>query len=90
MERRDPYRILGVLPEADPDVIRAAYRVLARKLHPDGQDGPPDSITDRRIKDLTWAYAQVRDAGVDQQQRRARSCLLIGEVDSVDAHEMRA
>ncbi|MEO8510167.1 MAG: DnaJ domain-containing protein [Chloroflexota bacterium] len=61
MDRRDPYRILGVLPEADPDVIRAAYRVLARKLHPDSQAGPMDPVTDRRIKDLNWAYAQVRD-----------------------------
>lgn len=72
MERRDPYRILGVLPEADPDVIRAAYRVLARKLHPDGQDGPPDPVTDRRIKDLTWAYAQVRDAEARLRFDRAR------------------
>lgn len=72
MERRDPYRILGVLPEADPDVIRAAYRVLARKLHPDGLDGPPDPITDRRIKDLTWAYAQVRDAEARLRFNRAR------------------
>ena len=72
MERRDPYRILGVLPEADPDVVRAAYRVLARKLHPDGQDGPPDPVTDRRIKDLTWAYAQVRDAEARLRFDRAR------------------
>jgi len=72
VERRDPYRILGVLPEADPDVIRAAYRVLARKLHPDGQDGPPDPVTDRRIKDLTWAYAQVRDAEARLRFDRAR------------------
>ena len=35
MERRDPYRILQIQPDADPDVVRAAYRVLARKAHPD-------------------------------------------------------
>ena len=35
VERRDPYRILQVQPDADPDVMRAAYRVLARKVHPD-------------------------------------------------------
>jgi curved DNA-binding protein CbpA len=72
VERRDPYRILGVLPEADPDVIRAAYRVLARKLHPDGQDAPPDPITDRKLKDLNWAYAQVRDAEARLAFDRAR------------------
>ena len=31
----DHYKILEVDPEADPDVIEAAYRALSRKLHPD-------------------------------------------------------
>jgi curved DNA-binding protein CbpA len=31
----DPYRTLQVIPEAEPEVIRAAYRALARKHHPD-------------------------------------------------------
>lgn len=61
MERRDPYRILQVQPDADPDVVRAAYRVLARKLHPDGTDAPLDEVTQRRMSDLNWAYAVVRD-----------------------------
>ena len=63
MERRDPYRILHVDPEADPDVIRAAYRVLARKLHPDGKvDAPLDAAAERRMADLNWAYALLRNA----------------------------
>jgi curved DNA-binding protein CbpA len=48
MERRDPYRILNVTPGADPDVIRAAYRVLARKLHPDGKAAPLDAACPSR------------------------------------------
>ena len=31
----DPYRILQVVPDAEPEVIRAAYRALALKYHPD-------------------------------------------------------
>jgi len=31
----DFYRVMQVDPAADPDIIKAAYRVLARKLHPD-------------------------------------------------------
>jgi curved DNA-binding protein CbpA len=31
----DHYRTLQVDPAADPEVVQAAYRVLARKLHPD-------------------------------------------------------
>jgi curved DNA-binding protein CbpA len=31
----DHYEVLQVHPRAEPDVIRAAYRILARKYHPD-------------------------------------------------------
>jgi curved DNA-binding protein CbpA len=34
-ETLDLYRVMQVDPAADPDIIKAAYRVLARKLHPD-------------------------------------------------------
>ncbi|MGH2455417.1 MAG: J domain-containing protein [Candidatus Limnocylindria bacterium] len=71
MDRRDPYRILHVIPEADPDVIRAAYRVLARKLHPD-TGAPADPVVARRMADLNWAYAQVRDATAREAHARAR------------------
>jgi curved DNA-binding protein CbpA len=37
---RDHYEVLQVDPRADPDVIRAAYRVLARKYHPDHGGDP--------------------------------------------------
>jgi curved DNA-binding protein CbpA len=31
----DHYEVLQVHPKAEPDVIRAAFRILARKYHPD-------------------------------------------------------
>jgi len=31
----DPYEVLQVRPDASEDVIRAAYRALARRYHPD-------------------------------------------------------
>jgi curved DNA-binding protein CbpA len=34
-ERFDPYKVLQVDPGAEQDVIKAAYRRLARKYHPD-------------------------------------------------------
>ncbi len=40
MPEIDPYKTLQVDPEADDEVIRAAYRGLARKLHPDVTPGP--------------------------------------------------
>ena len=62
MERRDPFRILQVQPDADPDVVSAAYRVLARKVHPDAAT-PLNRAEERRMIDLNWAYAIVRDPG---------------------------
>jgi curved DNA-binding protein CbpA len=59
-EGRDPYRILHVHPEADPDVIAAAYRVLARKLHPD-KAAEGDPVIERRMAELNWAWTLLRD-----------------------------
>ena len=74
MERRDPFRILQVQPDADPDVVRAAFRVLARKVHPDAAT-PLDEAEERRMTDLNWAYAIVRDpvrrARWESDRRRA-------------------
>jgi curved DNA-binding protein CbpA len=40
----DPYRVLQVVPEADHEVIRAAYRALARKYHPDLEGGSKEQM----------------------------------------------
>jgi curved DNA-binding protein CbpA len=72
VETRDAYRILHVIRDADPDVVRAAYRVLARKLHPDGKAAPMDAAAERRMADLNWAYAQVRDQAARRVYERER------------------
>jgi len=36
----DPYKVLQVDPEAEDEVIQAAYRRLAQKYHPDRAEGP--------------------------------------------------
>ncbi len=38
-EELDPYKTLQIDPEADDEVVRAAYRGLARKYHPDVAQG---------------------------------------------------
>ena len=54
--RPDYYRILQVHPAAEPEVIQAAYRRLARKYHPDA--GEPDV---RAMQLLNEAYAVLSD-----------------------------
>jgi len=40
MSPPDHYAVLQVMPDAHPEVIRAAYRALAAKFHPDAYPGP--------------------------------------------------
>jgi curved DNA-binding protein CbpA len=58
-ELGDAYAILGVRPGSDDETIAAAYRVLARRHHPDvaGEAG-----TARMIR-LNSAYERIRNAG---------------------------
>jgi curved DNA-binding protein CbpA len=53
----DHYRALQVLPEAEHEVIRAAYRALAAKYHPDVSGG-----STRRMSALNAAWAVLGDA----------------------------
>lgn len=52
---RDAYAVLQVMHTADEDVIRAAYRALARRYHPDGRQ--PDSV---RMAELNAAYDRLK------------------------------
>jgi curved DNA-binding protein CbpA len=54
----DYYAILQVDPEAEPEVIEAAYRRLARKYHPDVNPAPDAS---QRMVELNAAYAVLGD-----------------------------
>jgi hypothetical protein len=54
----DLYRILQVDPGADPDVIDAVYRRLARKYHPDVN---PSADANRQMQDINMAYETLGD-----------------------------
>ncbi len=56
--RRDLYRILGVKPTDSVDDIRAAYRRLARQLHPDVNSNPADH---QRFAEVAEAYRVLSD-----------------------------
>ena len=62
MEYKDYYKILGVARTADDKAIKAAYRRLARKYHPDVNKGSAD-----RFKEINEAYTVLSDA--EKRQR---------------------
>lgn len=53
--QKDYYHALQVDPEAEPEVIQAAYRRLAQKHHPDAGGN------DARMQELNEAYALLLD-----------------------------
>lgn len=68
LPQRDLYRILQVDPQADPAVVRAAFRALARRFHPDGTQ--PDLA---RMAELNRAYATLRDPQARRSYDSARA-----------------
>lgn len=57
-DQRDPYKILQVDPEAEDEVIQAAYRRLARKYHP---DITPGAEAEARMAAINAAWARLGD-----------------------------
>jgi len=57
---KDYYAILGVLPSVEDFVIRAAYRALAQRYHPDKL---PDcrATAEARMREINEAYAVLSD-----------------------------
>ncbi len=56
---RDPYKALGVDKKASDEEIKKAYRKLARKHHPDANQG--DEKSEERFKEIQEAYSILSD-----------------------------
>ncbi|MBK7808488.1 MAG: J domain-containing protein [Saprospiraceae bacterium] len=56
---KDYYYILGVNENASQNEIKAAYRKLSKKFHPDVNDG--DKFFESRFKDINEAYEILSD-----------------------------
>lgn len=59
MEYKDYYKTLGVSKDATDKDIKAAYRKLARKLHPDVN--PNDKNAEQQFKEVNEAYEVLGD-----------------------------
>src|SRR5207244_4237963 len=68
---KDYYKALGVAKTAKPAEIKAAYRKLARKYHPDANKG--DASAEERFKEISEAYSVLSDEKRRKEDDEARS-----------------
>lgn len=61
----DPYKILGVSPDASDEEIKRAYRRLAKQYHPDRNPG--DAEAARKMQQINDAYERIKNPEKNRQ-----------------------
>ena len=56
----DPYKVLGVSPNASEEEVKSAYRQLVKKYHPDNYaDSPLADLANEKMQEVNEAYDMV-------------------------------
>ena len=66
----DPYKVLGVSPDASDEDVKRAYRRLAKKYHPDLNPGDKEAA--RKMQEVNAAYEQIKNPEKFQQQQQSQ------------------
>ena len=58
---KDPYSILGVSKKASVEEVKAAYKALVRKYHPDNypDDNPLKELANEKMQEVNQAYDEI-------------------------------
>lgn len=67
----DPYKVLGVSPNATDEEIKQAYRRLAKQYHPD--KNPGDAYAAKKMQEINAAYEQIKNPEKDDPFRSWQS-----------------
>ena len=80
--KRDYYEVLGVPKDADEAALKKAYRVLAKKYHPDANPG--DKEAEAKFKEASEAYSVLRERSTTSSVMRL-STEVQAEPDTADS-----
>ncbi len=70
----DPYKVLGVSPSASDDEIKAAYRELAKKYHPDNySDDALGELANEKMSQINEAYDEIMNMRRGGSSQRGES-----------------
>lgn len=59
----DPYKVLGISPDASDEDVKKAYREMAKKYHPDNYvDNPLADLAQEKMKEVNEAYDTITKA----------------------------
>ena len=72
----DPWQVLGVSRTATDEEIKAAYRKLAHKYHPDLNPG--DAEAARKMQEINAAYDQIKDPDAYRAAQASRASSASG------------
>lgn len=79
----DPYKVLGVSPNATDDEIKQAYRRLAKQYHPDRNPG--DAAAAKKMQQINAAYEQIKNPEKQQPNTGYGSYGGYGQYQSTDS-----
>ena len=85
---RDPYEVLGVNRNSSQDEIKAQFRVLAKKFHPDLNT--QDTDASRKMADITNAYDILTDKRKKAEYDRPRTDASAAGSGSASSFDSRA
>ena len=82
---RDPYEVLGVPQTATDDEIKAAYRKLAKKYHPDQYAGSPlADLANEKMQEINEAYDAILSGNAGSAYRSAGSSYAMNDYSAVE------